>query len=142
MAEVRPWIGSSISVGLFVTRRDLKLVNCSNDDDKGIIFFMKEPAPLEREKAVWKNVNNAFSWPVVLGENPTAYVPTQVMSEMFKAAGYDGVAYKSALGDGHNIVLFDIEDPALTRCLLYDAKNVKFEFAESGLPYQVRKPST
>lgn len=137
MSEVRPWVGSSISVGQFVTERKLKLVNCSNDNDKKITFFLKEPKPRFREKAVWKAVNRAFSLPVTLGEDETAYVPTQVIAELFKANGYDGVAYESALGKGHNIVLFDLTSAALRSCHLFGAKSVKFTFTEAGLSYRV-----
>lgn len=37
------------------------------------------------------------------------YVPTQIIAELIKSLGYDGIAYKSSLANGHNIALFDLE---------------------------------
>jgi hypothetical protein len=35
------------------------------------------------------------------------YLPTQYLSELVNAEGYDGLVYRSALGLGENVVLFD-----------------------------------
>ena len=66
------------------------------------------------------------------------YVPTQVIAELFKNEGFDGIAYKSAFGKkGYNIVLFDPADAELTSCALFEAKSLKFRFEQSDNPYWV-----
>jgi hypothetical protein len=43
LAEVRPWVGSSISVGQFKIVRELKVVNCTTET-KGFKYYFKEPS--------------------------------------------------------------------------------------------------
>ncbi len=72
LAEVRPWIGSLISVGGFEILRELRIVNCSSDDHN--IVDLEEPPPEEREKAVWVAIDRAFSRPVDPVDDVAAYV--------------------------------------------------------------------
>jgi hypothetical protein len=69
------------------------------------------------------------------------YVPTQIVAELFKANNFDGVAYRSSLGDGHNVALFDLDMAELVSCFLFQVKSIRFEFQESANPYIVRKHS-
>jgi hypothetical protein len=141
MAEVRPWIGSYISVGRFKTLRDLVLVNCAVEHDPFSHIYTEEPGPAEREKAVWAYVDRAFSQPVSVNESSAGYAPTQILAEAFRSHGYDGVVYKSLLGKGFNVALFDIDAAALANCFLYQVKSVAFQFDEAGNPYSIPKYS-
>ncbi len=40
MAEVRPWIGSNISLGRFLTTRDLCLVDCSRSGMRDVLKYL------------------------------------------------------------------------------------------------------
>ena len=51
-------------------------------------------------------------------------------------AGFDGVAYKSHLGSGINVVLFNIDAASLGRRHVYSLKKVRYEF-EAEPPYQI-----
>lgn len=144
LSEVRPWVGSSISLGRFQTIKALRVVDFSADDD-GKIFIhwgKDEPSPEKREKAVWRHINRAFSMPVTASEDKADYVPTQIISELFKSNGYDGLVYKSSCGAGHNIALFDMDAARLLSGHLYEAKSIKLNFTESGNPYYIRKNAT
>ena len=137
MSEVRPWIGSFVSCAIFKTKRPLRIVDFSvyhNVSHETI--YDTEQDPSEREKAVWMNIDQAFSEPTTLTDEAADYVPTQILAELFKAEGYDGIAYKSAFGDnGYNTVLFDPNDAELTFCRLHQAKSIKVEFEECANPY-------
>ncbi|MQM37651.1 hypothetical protein KBTX_01652 [wastewater metagenome] len=139
MAEVRPWIGSYISVGQFKTLRDLVLVDCSVEHGRGFVFFLDEPEPAQREKATWGDIDQAFSEPVTSGDSTADYAPTQILAEAFRRHGYDGIAYKSVLGRGFNVALFNVNAADLINCFLFEAKKVSFEFSETGNPYFVKK---
>lgn len=143
MAEVRPWIGSYISVGQFKSLKDLVLVDCSVEHATNIMFhwYSKEPGPAEREKAVWAHIDRAFSEPVSPDESTADYAPTQILAEAFRSHGYDGVLYKSLLGKGLNVTLFDIDTAALVNCFLYQVKSVTFQFDEAANPYFISKNS-
>ncbi|MCX5674682.1 MAG: RES family NAD+ phosphorylase [Planctomycetota bacterium] len=135
LAEVRPWIGSLISVGKFRVKRDLTIVNCTTDE-KSRRLFTQEPAAQQRETAVWYDIDEAFARPVDLSDDGADYVPTQVLAELFKVNGYDGVAYRSSLGKGHNIALFDLNmaDLVHRNRMLFEVKCISFDFHEVGNP--------
>jgi len=138
MAEVRPWIGACISVGLFKTLKDFKLVDLSVHTKPGTTIYLKEPDVDKREIAVWTDIDKAFSEPVTNNDSSPDYAPTQILSELFRHHGYDGVVYKSSLGKGRNVVLFDINAADLLNCYLYKVESVSFKFEQSGNPYYIR----
>jgi hypothetical protein len=131
LAEVRPWIGSMISVGQFKTARELRIVNCTTDSNGQRLYLCGEPSPAEREESVWADIDRGFAKPVDPSDNLADYAPTQVLAELFKASGFDGIAYRSALGPGHNIALFDPDTADLVDCFLFRVKNLNFDFEEA-----------
>jgi RES domain len=144
MGEVRPWVGSYISLGQFTLTRDVTLVDCSRDKRLWPSWLLTsnvgEQFPAEkREQAIWGEINHALSRPVTPDDPVTEYVPTQILAEAFRAHGYDGIAYRSLLGDGLNVALFDCSAAELMNCCLYEAKDVKFTFEQRDNPYFVRK---
>ena len=50
-----------------------------------------------------------MSRPVMPHEQEILYKPTQLLTLMIQATGYDGCIYPSAMGSGKNYVLFDTE---------------------------------
>lgn len=138
IAEVRPWLGALLSVGQFKITRDLLIINCSMNENKHI-FYLEEPDPQEREKAVWSDIDRAFSRPVSMNDSSADYVPTQILAELFKAEGFDGIAYRSAFGEGFNIAIFDIDVAELINCFLFEVKDIKLNFKEAASPYFVKK---
>ncbi|TXK98997.1 hypothetical protein BMR10_01130 [Methylococcaceae bacterium CS4] len=70
----------------------------------------------------------------------TLYAPTQVIAELFKSKGIDGIAYYSMLGDGHNIVLFKAKTAVLLHCSLCEIQEVSYEFQEIANRYVVTDP--
>ena len=139
MTEVRPWLGSFVSCAQFRTTRPLKVVDFSAY--RGYVFYFDEPDDSEKEKAVWTQIGQAFSEPTTPTDGTADYVPTQVIAELFKTNGYDGIAYKSAFGDdGYNIALFNLADAELTACALHQAKSLKFCFLQFDNPYRLEAP--
>jgi hypothetical protein len=131
--EVRPLIGSYVSVAQFEVMRELRLVNCSGERMHNIKRWLqpKSLTPEDIEKAVWSDINEAFSEPVERGDSSIEYVPTQILAEAFKRHELDGIAYKSSYGeDGFNVALFDIDAADLINCGLYRIKDVSVEMTE------------
>ena len=141
MSEVRPWLGSLVSCAHFKTTRPLRIVDFSVRHDSGFVWwYVDEPDETKRETAVWTQIDQAFSEPTTVADDTADYVPTQVIAELFKNEGYDGIAYKSAFGKkGYNIVLFDPSDAELSFCALYEATALKFSFEQRDNPYWVDK---
>jgi hypothetical protein len=134
MAEVRPWIGSSISVAQCETARDLKVVDCSvNHDSQNLVKLADLKGPTAREEGMWIAIDRAFATPVTREDDVADYVPTQIISELFKSSGYDGIVYKSLLSkDGFNVSLFDIELANVTSCSLSKVNSISFEFGDDA----------
>lgn len=124
VSEVRPAIGAYVTVAVLKCLRELKLIDCSVLAEKQFIYF-KEPERAEMEKAVWSDIDRAFSAPADRSDDAAEYVPTQVLAELFRSLGYDGVAYKSAFGeDGFNVAIFNIDDFEVEWCRLFQVKDI------------------
>ncbi len=143
MSEVRPWIGAYVSCGQFKTLRPLTVVDCSRRHADNPFYYnldegMYEPEPEERIKAVWAHIDRAFAEPMTRSDDQADYAATQILAELFKHAGADGVVYKSNFGDdGFNIALFDPEAADLINCGLFEVKGMTLTFSESDQFYHV-----
>ncbi len=134
IGEVRPWVGSYVSVCRFTIRKELRLVDCTKDEQP-YKRYRKEPRPEIREEAVWSSISRAFSKPVNPCDDIADYVPTQIIAEFLKTHGYDGIEYRSSLGKGHNIVLFDLSLAEPGTCYLFQVKTVSFASKDTGKRY-------
>ncbi len=138
ISEVRPWLKQSVSVGHFSLRRDITVIDASQDKhSRYILSEEKIERPAEKwESYVWRDINHSFSFPVRIGEEHNQYVPTQYLSECFKNAGYDGIVYKSSFTkEGYNVALFDPKVTRLLRAQLFDIESITYEYKESANPY-------
>jgi hypothetical protein len=123
--ETRPWISALISVGYFETTRPLRLVNLVDaylGQRESFIFltdkFHQKPTRERAEQAAWHFIGEAYSTPVTLDDDPKGYLPTQILAELFKSEGLDGIAYRSSVEASkeedepveYNIVLFNSDD--------------------------------
>lgn len=138
--EVRPLIGSYVSVARFRTARELRLVDCSQREVGPFGFLHPNLSTEETEKVVWSHMNRAFSAPVERGDESLDYIPTQILGETFKSLGYDGVGYKSGYGEnGFNVALFDLASADLVTCGLYRVKDVSVTTThDQGETYYVK----
>jgi hypothetical protein len=110
-------------------------------DARGRKFHFKEPDAQERERAVWADIDRAFSTPVNPSDDLADYAPTPIVAELFRDRGLDGIGYRSALGDGHNVALFDIDSVELASCVLADVTDVKFKIQVHASGYSEAAPS-
>jgi len=133
MAEIRPWIGETVTLGQFSILKDLTVIDCSIHHGKHP-FHLEEPPPEQREETIWAFIDNAFSRPVIDREDKTgAYAPTQVIADLFKQNGYEGILYKSSLDkEGYNVALFDINAADLIYCALNKVLDVQYKFSQTG----------
>jgi hypothetical protein len=129
MSEVRPWFGAILSLAKLRLTRDLKVLDFSVEQGgNNQHFYFEEPTPEKIVQAVWSNIDNAFSKPTKASDLKSEYAPTQIISEFIKSKGYDGIAYKSALAEGHNICLFDLESADVVDCSIYEPIKIDFDF--------------
>lgn len=135
VAEVRPWVGAYVSVGSFRILRSLRIVNFDTGG-AGTKFYLNEPDGQEREKAVWADIDRAFAAPINLSDDVADYAPTQIVAELFRMRGLDGIAYRSSLATGgHNLALFDVDSVDLESCQLVDVEKVDYKTRWHGGGY-------
>jgi hypothetical protein len=96
----------------------------------------------EVEKAVWSDINDAFSKPVERSDNSLDYIPTQILSELFKCNDLDGVGYKSSYGEiGFNLALFDINAADVGECYLDHVDDISLKISPvRPAPIRLRGP--
>lgn len=139
IAEVRPWVGAEVSVGIFQIVRDLSLVDCTIGHDSHA-FYYKTPDVKKWDEIVWKDIDRAFARPISPNDTSKSYIPTQILAELFLEIGFDGVAYKSTLGTGHNIAIFKLDSVELRQCGLFQIRSVKYDHSQMTNPYTVKRP--
>ena len=110
IAEIRPYTGELACVADFSTLSDLKIVDLRNPrrsvspfvlgDEETIGFMRGDISFLAR-------LGEELTRPVVPQSAAIDYVPSQYLCEFIKKCGYDGVMYRSSVGDGVNMALFD-----------------------------------
>jgi RES domain len=142
MSEVRPWLGAMVSIAQLELTKDITLVDFSVAHDDKPVFYFEEPPAEKKETAVWAHVDHAFSEPVDPDPGCATYVSTQIISEFFRNKGFDGVVYKSRLGDGFNIALFDIAVANVVSCSLFTTKGLTYSFGEEPGGYSVKKSNS
>lgn len=147
ISEVRPWVGVEVSVATCRVLRPLRTLDLSLGYGKspfiGAILRQAtggaEVTAQEKEMAVWIDIDNAFSQPVTLSDDHADYAPTQILTELFRKAGYDAIGYKSHFGDegerlGYNIAIFDPSAVEVVSCTPYRVKTIKIEADSIGDP--------
>lgn len=131
MSEVRPWLKAGISCAKFAINKEIKIVDCTRHIGNNLAFLYAHGEEKTVE-AVWAEIDRAFSRPVEYADGETEYIPTQILSELFKSLGYDGVGYKSSVHDGYNLALFNVDHADFVECQLFDAKSITYEFTEAS----------
>jgi hypothetical protein len=131
VAEIRPWVGSYVSLAQFKLVKRCKVVDCRSAKSEKL---NKDQAKL------WSDISYAFSKPVSPEELHLEYVPTQILAETLRLQGFDGILYESQLNKGGtNIALFDTRSAKLINCGLHQIRSVSFEFDLSDNPYFMSK---
>lgn len=138
IGECRPWVGALLSVSQMKTGRELRIVNCTSDK-KGALIYFDEPGLNEREEAVWRDIDRAFAVPVTRTDDTADYAPTQILAELFRENGMDGVGYRSALGTGHNLALFDLASAEVINGQLHKVDKLEITVSEADNAYFVRR---
>jgi hypothetical protein len=132
-SEVKPSPGHFVTMAEVRTNRALRVVNVTTDEEKiRNIIHLKEPEGPERELAVWRDIDRAFSEPVAASADRADYASTQILAELFRKEGLAGIAYRSAFDTGHNIALFDADAADIVACQLYAVTGTEVKYSRRG----------
>jgi len=110
VAEVRPHTGETACVADFTLREELRLVDL-RDPRLALSPFSygdeDQIGTLRADLALLGRLGEELTRPVLPQGAAIDYVPSQYLCELIKKAGYDGVLYRSAVGDAVNLALFE-----------------------------------
>ena len=144
ISEVRPWVGSEMSVAQFRVSRQLNAIDLTQGYGKSSwsgltlkqLSGQEEPDAEAKARAVWTEIDNAFSRPVAPSDEMEDYIPTRILAELFREAGYDAIVYRSQFGqrgrDGYNIAIFRLEDAEILNCAPYRVESIEVNYEEIG----------
>jgi RES domain-containing protein len=135
IAEVRPWRHTLVSIAVLETIRDSRLVDCSADRKPRLAKVGAPPPRLTPEEAVWSQINEEFAAPVERSDSNPDYVPTQILADVFRHHGYDGVIYASSVASGKNVALFDARGARLLACELHRVDDILYTSSEYANAY-------
>ncbi|MDE2938901.1 MAG: RES family NAD+ phosphorylase [Chloroflexota bacterium] len=147
ISEIRPWMGSEVSVAQFTVTRQLKAINLTPGHGKSSwggltlnqVLGEEELDAEAKERAVWTDIDSAFSRPVTRSDESEHYIPTRILAELFQEAGFDAMVYRSQFGpegkDGHNIAIFELGDAEILNCAPYQVHNIQVKSKQTGNPW-------
>lgn len=136
--EVRPQIGCYITIAQFKLVRDLVVIDCSRSayPEADVFDLRRGKSADDVEEMIWTDLSRSFSMPATVSEGSTDYVPTQVISETFRAAGHGGIAYKSGYGPyAKNFALFDLESANVIKRQLFYVSDLSIELKRGDATY-------
>ena len=105
VSEVRPHCGAEVTVSCFRAHHPLRVVDCSQgyDADERRHVFQEAPTL----DSIWHGLSKLMVTPLYDLTRTEQYATTQIVAEHIRRAGYDGLKFKSSLGCGENLALFD-----------------------------------
>jgi len=140
MCEVRPWLGSRVSIARFVVNRKLQLIAARPGNGRGEFPTESSSAAETLAHAIWDELGHAFSTPVTRESAALDYAPTQVVATFFKSQGFDGLLYGSLLAPGNNIALFDVDAVDIKSCAVREVKSLQYGFGAAENEYRMSNP--
>ena len=107
--ECRPPLHCLVSLATFRARRNLRIINLGNDFKIGEYIVGSEETAEEKyfTSQLITQLMFLFTEPV---SDQEGYHVSQVIADYIRKAGFDGVEYRSFVGDGNNIALFNTDD--------------------------------
>lgn len=110
ISEIRPQTGEIACVADFRARDNLKLVDLRDPRRMVSPFVLEDAADIERMRSdlpFLERLGEELTRPVPPQAAAIDYTPSQYLCEFIKKCGYEGVIYRSSVGDGMNLALFD-----------------------------------
>jgi hypothetical protein len=109
IAEVRPWRNAPVAVARIEIPGRVRILDLTDLAPLGSPFFKESIGWMIGARAVLWQLHEDLKRPVTPHDADRQYRPTHYACDLMRDAGFDGVAFKSAMGPGTNVVLFNPE---------------------------------
>ncbi|WP_451974118.1 RES family NAD+ phosphorylase [Azospirillum endophyticum] len=110
ISEVRPHTGQLASIAEFIIPDSLSLIDLRHPRKLASPFIIGDEDQiglLRSDISFLERLGKELTRPVLPKGASIDYIPSQYLCEFIKTRGHDGVIYKSSVGDGMNLALFD-----------------------------------
>ena len=127
IAEIRPHKGDSITVAKYKVQETLTLVDL-RDPRKSISPFALDENGLTQifiDLDYLCHLGEELSKPILPREAHLEYLSSQYLCELIKHCGFDGVVYKSSVGDGDNYAIFADEKLQAIDITVHSVEDIK-----------------
>lgn len=132
IAEIRPHKGDYVTIAKFEIDKPLKFADLRNPRQTISPFAQNEDGlnQIFLDLDYLCHLGEELSKPILPREAHLEYLSSQYLCELIKHCGFDGVVYKSSVGNGDNFAVFyDAKLTAVdTEC--YKIDNVNFDFSK------------
>lgn len=129
VSEVRPWKGAPVAVARIVLTKKVRILDLSDLEALESPFFEGDIRwKVEARGLLWQ-LREDLKRPVTPHLSDRQYLPTQYAAELARNAGFDGIAFPSAMGPGKNIVIFDPAAGDVTDVWYVRVDDVVYTFA-------------
>jgi hypothetical protein len=130
IAEIRPHKGDCVTVAKFNILEPLKLADLRNPRQSISPFAFKDENELNQIFADLDylcHLGVELSKPILPRDAHLEYLSSQYLCELIKHCGFDGVVYKSSVGDGDNFTIFYDEKLEASEIECININNVTFD---------------
>lgn len=128
ISELRPWVDANITVATIQVILPLTLADFTKSPFRSIFDVTHDLEELLNRKNLLKIISSELSKPVSPESANIDYIPTQYVAELIKECGYEGFIFKSSLGPGNNVVLFNENNIKIIETNLYNVIKVDYDF--------------
>lgn len=129
IAEIRPHKGDVVSIVKIRISTRLRLADLRNPKNYLSPFVRPESSTDELFKYIelLKKLGEELTKPILPREANLEYLSSQYLAELIKDANFDGIIYKSSVGNGDNIALFSDKNVEFQEVELYEVENLTFK---------------
>jgi len=132
ISELRPHKGDSVTVADFHLNTRLKLIDLRSPRNTVSPFRYSddELEMIHKKLGLLVRLGEELTKPVAQDVAHLEYLSSQYICEFIKFKGYDGVIYKSSLGDGDNYAIFNSDHLSAASVNGYKVGEIKVHFEE------------
>ena len=130
LSEVRAWKGAAVAIAKVHINRPIRVVNLLHLDIPESPFFEGLLDWRLQLGALFHRFGEELSRPVMPHEEKILYKPSQHLSDLIRHNRFDGIIFPSAMGPGHNLVVFDFTAQEILERTYFRVAGVNYHYRE------------